>query len=232
MSVRYELHDRVAVVRVDDGKANAFSFALIDALGAAFDRAEEEARALVWAGREDRFSGGFDLAVMRGGDAGEIARLVAGGGRLALRLYELPLPVVIACTGHALAMGAVALLAADLRLGARGSYKIGLNEVAIGLTLPPFAAELARERLSPRHLQRATALAEVYDPEGAVEAGFLDWTLAAAQLEATARAEAARLAELDPTAHRQTKRRQRAAALETMRSSLAGPQPGIGRVVA
>ena len=230
MSVRYELRDTVALLRVDDGKANAFSFALIDALHAGLDRAEKEARALVCLGREERFSGGFDLGVMRAGDAGAVGRLVAGGGRLALRLYEFPLPVVIACTGHALAMGAVALLAADLRLGARGAYKIGLNEVAIGLTLPPFATELARERLSPRHLQRATALAEVYDPEGAVEAGFLDRTLPVAELEAASLAEAARLAELHPDAHRHTKRRQRGPALETIRRSLEeGPVP-IGRV--
>ena len=67
-AVVYELEDGVAVLRVDDGKANAFSFALIDALHASLDRAEKEAKAVAWIGRAERFSGGFDLGVMRGGD--------------------------------------------------------------------------------------------------------------------------------------------------------------------
>jgi enoyl-CoA hydratase len=228
--VGFELRGGIAVLRVDDGKANAVSFALLDAANAALDRAEKEARAAVLLGRPERFSGGFDLGVMRGSDAGAIGRLVVGGGRLALRLYGFPLPLVVGCTGHALAMGAVLLLAGDLRIGTSGDYKIGLNEVAIGLTLPPFARELARERLSPPHLQRATALAEIYDPAGAVEAGFLDRTVAAGALEATALAEAERLAELHPTAHRNTKRSLRAAALEAIGRSLDESHAAIGRV--
>jgi len=218
--VHSELHGAVALVRMDDGKANAFSHAMLDALHAAFDRAEKEAKAIVLAGRPDRFSGGFDLRVMnQGGDA--VPALVVAGARFAIRVYECPLPVVIACTGHALAMGAVLLLAPDLRLGAQGAYKIGLNEVAIGMTLPGFAMELARERLSPRHRVRATALAEIYAPDDAVEAGFLDRVLAPQQLEGAALAEAARLAEqLRQPAHQATKRRLRAASLDTLRQSL------------
>ncbi|RIL04822.1 MAG: crotonase/enoyl-CoA hydratase family protein [Proteobacteria bacterium] len=221
MSVAYELQSNVAVVRMDDGKANAFSFALIDALHAAFDRAEKEAKAIAWIGRAERFSGGFDLGVMRSGDMGEVAKLVSAGGRLALRAYESPLPIVIGCTGHALAMGAVALLAADLRIGAAGDWKIGLNEVAIGLTLPTFATVLAEERLSVRHRQRAQALAEIYAGAGAVDAGFLDRVVPAADVEREAIAEAAKLAELlHLGAHRATKLRVRRAALAALRESL------------
>ena len=219
-SVRYELRDSVALVRMDDGKANAFSFSLIDALHAAFDRAEKEAKAIAWIGRAERFSGGFDLGVMRSGDPAAVGRLVQAGGRLALRLYESPLPVVIGCSGHALAMGAVALLAADLRIGPLGDWKIGLNEVAIGMTLPTFATELARDRLSVRHRQRAQVLAEVYDGAGAVDAGFLDRAVPAGEVESVAIAEAARLAELHGGAHHATKRRVRGATLEVLRRSL------------
>jgi len=215
-----EIRDGLAVVRMDDGKANAFSFAMLDALGAALDAAEREARALVLLGRPDRFSGGFDLGVMNaGGEA--MVRLVTGGGRLALRLYEFPLPVVIGCTGHALAMGAVALCAADLRIGAAGDYKIGLNEVAIGLTLPPFALELARERLAPTHLQRATGLAEIFDPAGAAAAGFLDRVVPPAEVEKACLEAAAALAALPARAHAGTKRALRRAALDAIRASLA-----------
>jgi len=218
--VGYELRGAVGVVRVDDGKANAFSFALIDALNTAFDRAEKEAKAIAWIGRPERFSGGFDLGVMRSGDPAAVGKLVHAGGRLALRAYESPLPVVIGCTGHALAMGAVALLAADLRIGPLGDWKIGLNEVAIGMTLPTFATELAHDRLSVRHRQRAQVLAEVYDGAGAVDAGFLDRAVPVAEVEAVAIAEAARLGELHGGAHRATKRRVRRASIEVLRRSL------------
>jgi enoyl-CoA hydratase/carnithine racemase len=219
-TVVYELSNAVAVLRVDDGKANAFSFDLIDALHAAFDRAEKEAKAIAWIGRAERFSGGFDLGVMRGGDVAAVAKLVQAGGRLALRVYESPLPVVIGCTGHALAMGAVALLAADLRIGPLGDWKIGLNEVAIGMTLPTFATELAHDRLSVRHRQRAEVLAETYDGAGAVDAGFLDRAVPVGEVEAVAIAEAAKLGELHRGAHHATKLRVRRTAIEVLRKSL------------
>jgi len=229
-AVAYELDGNVAVLRVDDGKANAFSFALIDALHGALDRAEKEAKALVWIGREGRFSGGFDLGVMRSGDLGAVAKLVSAGGRLATRLYEAPLPIVIGCTGHALAMGAVALLAADLRVGALGDFKIGLNEVAIGLTLPTFATALAQDRLSPRHLQRAVVLAEVYDGPGAVEAGFLDLAVPVDKVGDIAIEAAARLAELHLGALHATKRRVRKATLRVLHESLGEDLSDIGQV--
>jgi enoyl-CoA hydratase len=229
-AVAYELDGNVAVLRVDDGKANAFSFALIDALHGALDRAEKEAKALVWIGREGRFSGGFDLGVMRSGDLGAVAKLVSAGGRLATRLYEAPLPIVIGCSGHALAMGAVALLAADLRVGPLGDFKIGLNEVAIGLTLPTFATALAQDRLSPRHLQRAVVLAEVYDGPGAVEAGFLDLAVPVDKVGDIAIEAAARLAELHLGALHATKRRVRKATLRVLHESLGEDLSDIGQV--
>jgi enoyl-CoA hydratase len=229
-AVRFELQGDVAVLRVDDGKANAFSFALIDALHAALDRAEKEAKAVAWIGRAERFSGGFDLGVMRAGDVSAVGKLVGAGGRLALRLYESPLPIVIGCTGHALAMGAVALLAADLRVGPLGDVKIGLNEVAIGLTLPTFATELARERLSSRHLQRAVVLAEIYDGPGAVEAGFLDLVAPAEKVEAVAIEAASRLAALHLGANHATKLRVRKAAIATLHGSLDEDLSKIGSV--
>lgn len=230
MSVTYELQGDVAVVRMDDGKANAFSFAMIDALSGAFDRAEKEAKAIAWIGRAERFSGGFDLGVMRSGDMGAVGKLVQAGGQLGVRVYASPIPVVIGCTGHALAMGAVALLAADYRVGALGDAKIGLNEVAIGLTLPTFATTLAAARLAPRHLQRAAVLAEIYDGAGAVESGFLDRAVPPDQVEAASIADAQRFAALHLGAYRGTKQRVRGATLALLRESLGEDQSAIGSV--
>jgi enoyl-CoA hydratase len=218
--VSYELEESVAVVRMDDGKANALAPDLVAAVDEALDRAEKEARCVVIAGRPGRFSAGFDLSVMgEGGDA--VRRMVTAGAELAFRLYGFPTPVVMACTGHALAMGAVLLLAGDTRLGAEGEFKIGLNEVAIGMTLPVFAVELARDRLSRGHLTRAVLEAEIYSPVTAVEAGFLDRVVAPDALFDEARAEARRLAELDLRAHHSTKLNLRGRAIQHMRDSVS-----------
>ena len=157
-AVTYNVDGDVALIHFDDGKANALSMSAIDAIDAALTRAERETKAVVLAGRPGRFCAGFDLSVMNAGI--EACRtLVRRGGELALRLYMFPQPVVIACTGHALAAGGVLLTAADHRVGATGEFKIGFNEVAIGLPLPIFLAELAEQRLSRRYLTAATFLA-------------------------------------------------------------------------
>ena len=217
--VRFSLLGAVARLDFDDGKANVVSPLSLPALNAALDRAEKEAGAVALFGRAGRFCAGFDLGTMQSGND-PARRLVAGGALLAARLAGSPLPVVIGCGGHALAMGALLLLGADLRLGAEGDFKIGLNEVAIGLTLPAFAVELANERLSKRHLLRATTTAETYGPAAACDAGYLDRTVAAEKLEAEALAEAARLAELPRRAFADTKRVLRGALVERIRSGL------------
>jgi enoyl-CoA hydratase len=218
--VRYELRDEVAVLSFDDGRANAVSHGAIDALNRALGRAEKEAGAAVLLGRPGRFSAGFDLSVINQGIDASRA-LVTAGGELLVRIVESDVPVVAACSGHALAMGALMLLASDYRVGARGGFKIGLNEVAIGLTLPVFALELARARIAREHLARATNLAEVYDPDGALAAGYLDRVVAPEQLAAEALAAAAQLAKLNRAAYRGTKRKLFGAMAQHIRATLA-----------
>jgi enoyl-CoA hydratase len=217
--VRFSLAGPVARLDFDDGKANVVSPASLAALHAALDRAEKEAGAVALFGRSGRFCAGFDLNVIQEGED-PARRLVAGGAGLAARLAAAPLPIVIGCGGHALAMGALLLLGADVRVGAEGDFKLGLNEVAIRMTLPAFALELARERLSKRHLLRATALAEVYAPAAACDAGYLDRVVPAERLEAETLAEAKRLAELPRRAFAETKRALRGAMVERIRSGL------------
>jgi len=206
--LRSELRDGVAIAHLDDGKANAFSHALIAALGDHLDRADAEAdaKAVLLAGRPGVLSGGFDLKVM-GAGPNEVHGLVAEGAELFFRLLEFRLPIVAAATGHAVAAGAIVLLAADARIGAAGSFRIGLSEVAISMTLPRFAAQLAHNRLSKRHYLRATAQAELYTPEGAVDAGYLDRVVPAEEVLEASLAEAKRLGELPQPAFGDTKRR-------------------------
>lgn len=219
--IRSELRDGVAIAHLDDGKANAFSHAMISALRGHLDRwgADGGAKAVLLAGRPGVLSGGFDLKVM-GAGPNEVHGLVAAGAELFCGFLEFPLPIVIAATGHAVAAGAIALLAADARLGAAGKFRIGLSEVAIGMTLPHFGAALARNRLSKRHYLRATAQAELYAPDGAVDAGFLDRVVPAEELLEHALAEAQRLGALPQPAFGNTKRRAHEALLADVRGSL------------
>lgn len=218
--VRYELIDKVAVITLDDGKVNAVSPTVVAALNQFLDRAEGEASAVMLCGRPGRLSGGFDLSVMTGSLEG-MRDLVITGAELLMRMYGFPRPVVTACTGHALAMGALLLLASDQRVGARGDFKIGLNEVKIHLPLPAFGMELARDRLSKRHFTQATSQARIYDPETAIDAGYLDAIEDPDKLIATTLRLASTMGELPHPAFRETKRRERGAMIERTRKTLA-----------
>lgn len=194
---------RIALITLDDGKANALSRSMIADVRAALTTAEADPTviAAVIAGREQRFSAGFDLSVMQAGDQSEVVAMVADGGELVRHIYGATLPVVIACTGHALAAGALMLLGADVRVGADGPFKIGLNEVAIGMTLPDWAYTIARERLSKRHLQRSLTNARLTTPAAAVDVGFLDRVVPPEQVVEAALEEASALAALDGKAY-------------------------------
>jgi enoyl-CoA hydratase len=204
MTVTTTIEGGVAVVSLDDGKMNAVSHALVDGLHAALDTAASDAGAVCIVGNAKALSAGFDLGVMQGGDGDAVMRLVGAGGDLRLRLFRHPQPTVVAVTGHALAAGALLVLACDTRIGIAGSSaKIGLNETTIGMALPPFAIELAVARLSKRHLTRAAIQAEIYDHDGAVGAGYLDRV--ETDVVAAAMTEAARLAALPAAAYAGTK---------------------------
>lgn len=217
--VRYRLEGTTAIVEMDDGKANALSDAMIDAVISALDRAEGEARAMVLAGRADRFCAGFDLRVMMSGPDNARA-LLRRGSELLLRLYASKVPLVIACTGHALAGGALVVLTGDVRIAAAGAYRIGLNEVAIGLPVPVLAMELARDRLLPTALTRATLLAHIHGPEEARAAGYVDEVVAVEQVVPRALEEAARLAELGRVPFQATKQRLRGRTIAYIRESM------------
>jgi len=216
----YALDGSTAVVTMDDGKANALSNEMIDQLLAALTRAEGEAKAMVLAGRPEKFCAGFDLKVMMSGPANATA-LLTKGSELLLRLYAAKVPLVIACTGHALAGGALVVLTGDLRIAAAGAFKIGLNEVQIGLPVPVLAMELARDRLVKPELDRATLMATIYSPEDAELAGYVDAVVAPGELLATAKAEAARLGAFSQQAFRATKQRLRGQTLKYIRESMA-----------
>jgi enoyl-CoA hydratase len=209
----------VATVTLDDGKVNALSLDMLAAINRALDEIVAEPAVTLIAGREGTFSAGFDLRVLTAGGPDAIAMLRTGF-ELAERLLAFPAPVVVACTGHALAMGSFLLLSADYRVGADGAFKIGANEVAIGLTMPQTAVEICRHRLNPSHFNRAVVTAEIFSPTEAVAAGFLDRVGPPADVLPSATAAAQRLGTLNMTAHVQTKLRAREDVLKRVRAAI------------
>lgn len=220
--------DGVAVITLDDGKANVMSTAVVDELHAHLDRVEAEpVRALVLVGRPGKFSAGFNLAEMT--ESVESMRaLVVHGARWMFRLYGLGVPTVAACTGHALAAGALTLLSCDVRIGADVPAKIGLNEVGIGMALPKFAVELARDRLLISALGEATLGARVYDPAGAAEVGYLDRVVPVDDLLDTALDEARRLGQLRTGAYARTKLNLRSATIDSQLAVLEEDMASVG----
>lgn len=217
--VTYEQVDGIARVGLDDGKANVLGPPVLFALDAAFDRARAEDAAVLLTGRDGVLSGGFDLGVLSGGAYAAMS-MVRAGFELAARILIHPRPVVVACTGHAIAMGSFLLLAADARVGATAGHRIAANEVSIGLTMPLPALELLRARLTPAAFERATLLSVAFEGPDALTAGWLDELVAPDRVIARAEEVIFAAAALDAAAFRRTKARVRADLHQRVRAAI------------
>jgi enoyl-CoA hydratase len=221
MLVSYQKSGGVATLSMDDGKVNVMSTSMLRELMSAFERAEKDrVIVILTSARRGIFSAGFDTKILARKDPQQVFDMVRLGAELAARVLAYPRPVVIACPGHAFPMGAFLMLAADVRIGAEGPYKIGLNEVAIGIPVPTFGLELARSRLLPSYLQRTALTGEMFAPSEAVTAGFLDRVVSADNLQEAAGTVAAVLGEIDHPSHASTKERLRRETLATVRAAI------------
>jgi len=208
--VAYQLDDGVA-----NGKVNAINNDVITAFNAALDQAEKDRAVVIITSGPGILSGGYDLKVMTSSPEAAMD-LVAAGSTLARRMLSHPFPIVVACTGHAVAKGAFLLLSADYRIGVEGPFSIGLNEVQIGMTMHNAGIELARDRLNKSAFGRSVINGEMFDPKGALQAGFLDKVVAPEELTDAARTVALQLKKINMKAHKQTKLKVRKAFLETL----------------
>lgn len=213
--VTYSLDNGVATLTLSNGKVNAVSHALIADFHAALDQAEQAKAVVILTGQPGILSGGYDLKIMMSGPQHAVD-LVTAGSKLARRMLSHPQPIIVACPGHAVAKGAFMLLSADYRIGVEGPFNIGLNEVQIGMTMHHVGIELARERLTKPAFQRSVINAEMFSPQNAVDAGFLDKVVAADQLMIAANEHAQLLKKINLTAHKNTKLKVRNAFLELL----------------
>jgi enoyl-CoA hydratase len=217
--ITYQLDDGIATLTLSNGKVNAISPDVIAAFNAALDQAVADRAIVIITGQPGILSGGYDLKVMTSGPENAI-NLVAAGSTLARRMLAHPFPIIVACSGHAVAKGAFILLSADYRIGVEGPFSIGLNEVLIGMTMHHVGIELARDRLRKSAFQRSVINGEMFDPAGALKAGFLDKLVAPDALLATAQAVAQQMKKINMTAHKNTKLKVRKALLETLDAAI------------
>ena len=166
--------EEISIITLDDGKANVFSPTMIDHVNSCLDKVPTESGALIITGREGMFSGGFDLKIISSGDMKLIQGMTLSGFRLLSRILTFPRPVLAACTGHGIALGTFLLCCCDYRIGAKGDYMIGANEMRTNMVIPIPILELIRFRVSQRHKYRAVLGAEMYSIETAVDAGLMD----------------------------------------------------------
>jgi enoyl-CoA hydratase/carnithine racemase len=220
-AMNYDKNNNIVTLTFDDGKANVVGPEFLTNINACLDRAEaEKAGAVILCGREGMFSGGFDLAEFQKGPEAGLA-MVQRGFELLIRLYSFPLPLVAACTGHGVAMGAFIIMACDTRIGCQGKFKMSLPETAIGMQLPPLLVELATSRISIRHITRVVLQSEAYAPTAAVDAGFIDEVVEEDQLMARAMKAAEQLSQLPQAQYAENKLSVRARHLQVMKDSLA-----------
>ncbi|BBT16025.1 crotonase/enoyl-CoA hydratase family protein [Metapseudomonas otitidis] len=225
--ISYQLEDGIATLTLSNGKVNAISPDVIAAFNAALDRAEQDRAIVILTGQPGILSGGYDLKVMTSGPQNAV-NLVAAGSTLARRMLAHPYPIIVACPGHAVAKGAFLLLSADYRIGVEGPFNIGLNEVQIGMTMHHVGIELARDRLRKSAFHRSVINGEMFDPQGALDAGFLDKVVPAEALLPTALAAAQQLKKINMTAHRNTKLKVRKALLETLDQAIELDKQHLG----
>lgn len=217
--VTYSLDDGIATLTLNNGKVNAFSHELIAQFNQALDQGEADNAIVIVTGQPGILSGGYDLKVMTSGPQAAI-ELVAAGSTLARRMLSHPQPIIVACPGHAIAKGAFVLLSADYRIGVEGPFSIGLNEVKIGMTMHHAGIALARDRLTKPAFQRSVINAEIFTPQGAVAAGFLDQVVARDELMSAAREMAQQLKKINMTAHKNTKRKVRKDLLDALDAAI------------
>lgn len=214
------IKDAIATITLDDGKANAIDWDWMAAFIALLDQAEAEAKALIITGRSGVFSGGFNLKKLPSASREQLSQLLDDASEMLARIYESKLPIIAACSGHAIAMGSFFLCACDTRIGTKGDYKFGANETLNNMNLPVFAVELPRDRLNPHYMTRSLIQSEMYGVDDAIKAGYLDMAVDAEMLLPTAEKIAAQLAQLPGRAYAANKKFVRTHTIKRIRDAI------------
>ena len=166
--------DDISIITLDDGKANVFSPKMSNQLNACLDQVDTESGCLIITGREGMFSAGLDLKVIQSGDVDRIVEMSSSAFKLLARIFSFPRPVIAACSGHGIALGTFLICCCDYRIGIKGDYMLGANEMRTNMVIPTPILELIKFRVNDSHKYRAVLGAEMYNFNQAQEAGLID----------------------------------------------------------
>ena len=195
----------ISIITLDDGKANVFSEEMTKSINDCLDKVPTESGSLIITGRAGMFSAGFDLKVIASGDVAKIKKMTSSGFKLLSRIFSFPRPVIAACSGHGIALGTFLLCCCDFRIGVKGEFLLGANEMKTNMVIPAPILELIKFRVSPAHKYRSILGAEMYQLDKAIEAGLMDQVVDTEALMETALTKAAELATMGHPSYTLTK---------------------------
>ena len=194
----YETNAGIATISMARGKANALNAAMVDEMHHALDTAAADAQVravILTSNRPNFFSAGFDVREVFGYDRGKMGAYLASYGALTHKLHHLPKPVVASIPGHTFAGGAILALACDFRIMAQGDFGFALNEINVGVILPPGVFRLLADVVGSGYARRMVLTGESVPPARALAMGLVDEISAPEELGARTLALARSLAD-------------------------------------
>ena len=164
----------ISIIKLDDGKANAFSYEMLCQVNELLTKVPRDSGALVITGREGLFSGGFDLKTLATGDMEKITKMVQLGYRLLLELFSFDRPIVAAVSGHSIALGLFVTCSADYRIAIDGKYVCQANEVRNNMDIPTQIMEIIKARVNKKYFYPAVYHSDAYSVQESIEVGYID----------------------------------------------------------
>ncbi len=226
--IELEQRGAVTILRMARGKGNALNLDFMAAMDDALDQIERgQARAAIITGQGSTFGAGVDLPELLAGGPDYVRRFLPAMVKPFERLATFPKPLVAAVNGHAIAGGAIIMLACDQRLLARGTARIGLSEVQVGVTFPAWALEIVRFATPAEHFQTIICTGRTWQPDDALARGLVDELVEPERLLDRAVEVANELAAIPPATYAATKREVRRPMIEVARRRTAENDPAV-----
>ena len=196
----------ISIIKLDDGKANAFSYDMLSQVNELLAKVPRDSGALVITGREGLFSGGFDLKTLATGDMEKITKMVQLGYNLLLELFSFDRPIVAAVSGHSIALGLFVTCSADYRIAIDGKYVCQANEVRNNMDIPTQIMEILKARVNKKYFYPAVYHSDAYSVQESIEVGFIDEVVSEDQFMERAMEKAKELATLPHPFYANTKK--------------------------
>tara|TARA_B100000945_G_scaffold135909_1_gene108480 strand:+ start:1556 stop:2260 length:705 start_codon:yes stop_codon:yes gene_type:complete len=168
----------ISVIKLDDGKANAFSYEMLIQINNLLEKVSRDSGALVITGREGLFSGGFDLKTFATGDMEKVSKMVQLGYRLLLELFSFERPVIAAVSGHSIALGLFIACSADYRIAIDGEYVCQANEVRNNMDIPTPIMEILKARVNKNYFYPAVLHSDPFSVQDSIAVGYIDEVVA------------------------------------------------------